>query len=117
MSECKERGTIYVEYGGNIGAPSGGYCYQCEIDQLKAVLKRSELSRATLSGLYHDLERQLSEARAENEKIGSVLGLQEYTKHIRQEAARECYNLVNTFATPDIVFVLDAIKAKFGLVG
>ena len=39
MSECKEHGTIYVEYGGNIGAPSDGYCYQCEIDRLKAELE------------------------------------------------------------------------------
>ena len=64
-----------------------------------------------------DLERQLdasqallAEARAENERIGSVLGLQEYTKHIRQEAIKECLEFIDPITQIHV-------KQRFGLEG
>lgn len=77
MSKCKEHGTIYVEYGGNIGAPSDGYCYQCEIDLLKAELEEAKQSKLKIGveldkwrnravanrAALKDLERQLAEAK------------------------------------------------------
>lgn len=40
MSHCKIHGEIFVEYGGNTGAPVDGYCYQCHIDELKTALQQ-----------------------------------------------------------------------------
>lgn len=54
-------------------------CPWCQIDRLKAGLKSSELSRATLSGLYHDLQCQLAEARTEVERF----------KHMAQQNSTE----------------------------
>jgi hypothetical protein len=89
VSECKEHGAIYVEYGGNIGAPSDGYCYQCEIDRLKAGLKRSELSRATLSGLYHDLQCQLAEVKHELKTTQLYLMEEETTRKIWEQDCKK----------------------------
>lgn len=105
-----------------------------DIDRLKGELEEKICKEETAthnarvySDKCCDLERQLSEARKETDRLRKTCDpeteieackmIASVKQEARQEAARECYNLVNTFAITNITFVLDAIKAKFKLEG
>jgi hypothetical protein len=83
VNECKEH-RYRVE-----GETTDTGCPYCEIDRLKAGLKRSELSRATLSGLYHDLQCQLAEVKHELETTQLHLMEEETTRKIWEQDCKK----------------------------
>jgi hypothetical protein len=64
-------------------------CPWCEIDWLKAGLESSELSRATLSGLYHDLQCQLAEVKHELKTTQLYLMEEETTRKIWEQDCKK----------------------------
>ena len=143
-----------------LNMPDIGGCPYCEIDRLKAELEEErnaafptvdktakpsgkgclvvdcgsyslELSKEA-SVLIQDLEHQLAEARAENErlndKITRLMRVEQMDKHIvdqaRQEAARECTKIVHNLGctyglgTAErglLVYAADLLLQKLGL--
>ena len=113
---------------------------QVELEQLAASQQEVEQLRVQLAGCGVAALANTHESRQQSAKqgdygwsqsyqdvldaIGREINLREQldssqreVETIRKQTAREIYGLVNTFAVPDIVFVLDAIKSRYGLEG
>ena len=123
-----EENTTTCACQGGWMCPNCADQHRAEISRLKAELSEAKSIINDLTGRhgmqtgdmsgnsfewrtkYTIIEHHLAEARAENERIGSVLGLQEYTKHIRQEAIKECLEFIDPITQIHV-------KQRFGLEG
>lgn len=92
-----------------------------KFEELKESWVNDEIDTLTYVAVLHNrietLEGQLTEAMTNNERLSFLVNRStvDLIAEARQEVARECYRLVSTFAIPDIVFVLNMIKARFKL--
>jgi hypothetical protein len=72
MMACEKHGLVYVQFGGNTGSPPEGYCYQCEIDALRAeVAEQTDRAEDFLTEMramqqrWIDRGRKLGEAKSD----------------------------------------------------